>query len=202
MATRGGRGRSGVQTLVAFAFDRPPAPAEIAESAARVQQWYAPLWPETHRLTGCLAAGSDCCCGMPKNRRAVGRPGRWCALERWPVCTHRSAPDSPLGRRRRRRTRRRWCSACGSARPSLVGARLVSREHDRGLIERDGVRAGAALARTTAGWGLGSLGAGLALGIALAVPAQGALLLSHDAHYSPRPGPGDDPRRYRRPRRR
>ena len=38
-----------MQTLVAFAFDRPPAPAEIAESAARVQSWYAPLWPETRR---------------------------------------------------------------------------------------------------------------------------------------------------------
>ena len=41
--------RSGVQTLVAFAFDRPPAPAEIAASAARVESWYAPLWPTPHR---------------------------------------------------------------------------------------------------------------------------------------------------------
>lgn len=38
-----------MQTLVAFAFDRQPAPAEIAESAARVENWYAPLWPTPHR---------------------------------------------------------------------------------------------------------------------------------------------------------
>jgi hypothetical protein len=38
-----------VQTLVAFAFDRTPAAAEIAEAAARVETWYTPLWPEPHQ---------------------------------------------------------------------------------------------------------------------------------------------------------